>query len=90
MLILKHRPEGQAFNLMHTFRTLPEHSLGAKTNRCHLCTLTLPCSRAPLPPRREHLHSSSDPIFVATTQGIPLDHLVMEVRELAFMVSQGL
>lgn len=51
LLILKHQPEGQACNLPHTSRSLLEHSLGPGWH--HLCTLPLPCSKAPVSPRRE-------------------------------------
>lgn len=39
LVYIKTRPGKKAFNLIHRFRSLPEHFLGTKTIRYRLCTL---------------------------------------------------
>ena len=80
LLILKHQPEGQASNLTHTSGSLLEYSPGTETGGCHLCTLPLPCSRAPVSPGRELLHASAAQIFVAAAKGMHLNRLALEAR----------
>ena len=46
----------------------------------HFHTLPLPCSEAPVSQGGELLHKSGALIFAATTQGMPLDFLVLEAK----------
>lgn len=59
----------------------------APAGTCHLCALLVPHSRASVLPGRDPLYTSGssdftpgDPDFVAATQEIPLDYLVLEAR----------
>lgn len=48
-----------------------------KAGRCHLCAVSLPCSRSLLSPQKELVYMYGVPIFVATAQGTPLDRLAL-------------
>lgn len=79
------QPEKQASNLTHTSGSLLEHSSGTETGGCYLCSLPLPCSKAPASPRREILHMSGAQIFGATAKGMHLNFLALETRGFVFL-----
>lgn len=69
LLMLKHWPERQASNLMHTSRSLLKYSLGTETGGCSSCS--------PFAVLQDTSISQRD-VSCAGAQGLPLDHLALE------------
>ena len=55
---------------------------------CHLCDIPLPHSRSLVSARKKLEYMFDVAIFVAATQGMPLDHLSLETRGLYSCVLQ--
>lgn len=89
LLILRHHLVGQASNLTHKSRSLLKHSLRMETGSYHLCAHPLLSSRVPVSPGRELSHTSGALIFVAASQGMFLNCLVLETREACVPGSMG-
>lgn len=89
LLILGYHPVGQASNLTHKSRSLLKHSLRMVTGSYHICAHPLLSSRVPVSPGRELSHTSGALIFAAASQGMFLNCLFLETKEVCVPGSMG-